>query len=512
MEPRTIVPREGAEEREVTPSLLLQSHRTPRSDLREGWQIAEDPPTLENSPGPLGCSIENAHDAESPYMANNSHNYHVEQTDSNAKRFSAYSGETETVTLTDGALLPICSGDARKSRGECDVTKVDASKMKQAVQYTSIGSKNVGVHSTGRNRSSSEKTKGNPREKFRVYWQCALNNFGLTNEGMLLKQDACEQGFCSADAQEVMSLMMRCTVDAVLKEESKPEVSASASLQKADQSGTREKHDNLTGAEDVDSLSGGDETDLLPSTKKNPDDTRCPECRQLANIRLENCGNEHGNVLLRRNLGSHLAVTPHFDTVLELGAGIGRLTRLLQEFAAQVVAVDFVDEYVKANRDAHGSCHSRKNDLFVVADATTIEFPLATNDQRVFTTGLPHKTESPSTFDLIIINWLLMYLTDDEVKTLLRKLVSAWSRRGGFVFLRESCGEPSDKGKQSRNWALWGNPTVYRRAEVYTRWIHEASQETGTAVQMVLSAHPMTLYQQANHTDSQCCWFLRIQR
>ncbi|KEP64548.1 UNVERIFIED_CONTAM: methyltransferase domain-containing protein [Hammondia hammondi] len=512
MKPQTIVPREGTEEREGTPSLLLQSHCPPTADLWEGWQIAEDPPTLENSPGPLGYSIENAHDVGSPYIANNSHHFHAEQTDSNAKRFFVYSGEAEPVTLADSAFLPICSGDVRKSRGACDVTKVDPSKMNQTVRYTSVGFKNVGVHSTDRNGPSSEKKKENPREKFRVYWQCALNNFGLTNEGMLLKQDACEQGFCNADAQEVMSLMMRCTVDAVLKEESKPEVSASASLQKAEQSGTREKHDKRTGVEDVDSLSGGDETDLLPSTKKNLDDTRRPACRQLANIRLENCGNDHGNVLLRRNLGSHLALAPHFDTVLELGAGIGRLTRLLQEFAAQVVAVDFVEEYVKANRDAHGSSHSRKNDLFVVADAMTIEFPLATNDQRVFTTGLPHKTESPSTFDLIIINWLLMYLTDDEAKTLLRKLVSAWSRSGGFVFLRESCGEPSDKGKQSRNWALGGNPTVYRRAEVYTRWIHEASEETGTAVQVQLSAHPMTLYQQANHTDSQCCWFLRIQR
>lgn len=87
--------------------------------------------------------------------------------------------------------------------------------------------------------------------------------------------------------------------------------------------------------------------------------------------------------------------------------------------------------------------------------------------------------ESPRSFDLLVINWLLMYLADDEVTGLLGKLLSTWSRRGGFLFIRESCTEPSDKGSQNRSWAVNGNPTLYRRPEQYTTWINEIARECG---------------------------------
>lgn len=47
-------------------------------------------------------------------------------------------------------------------------------------------------------------------------------------------------------------------------------------------------------------------------------------------------------------------VVPRFQSILELGAGIGRLTSMLQKLGRQVVAVDFVEDYVKENKKANG--------------------------------------------------------------------------------------------------------------------------------------------------------------
>ncbi|CBZ49586.1 hypothetical protein NCLIV_000800 [Neospora caninum Liverpool] len=504
MKLQTIVLHDPEQEREVTSSLLLQSHRPPTGNECEAFQIADDA-LAEKSARPRGGPNDYHQDEGSYFTKDYVQPFRVEQVESKEKspsssgmcRTSAGSiwGVTQdnSGVVLENVLRLGTVNVAQKPRDESKVTEVDAFETEKEAKFTSSASNHVGADRTERHEPPSANVAENPREKFRGYWQCALNKFGLTNEGMLLKQDACKQGFSNADAQEVINLVMQHTVDALLKKESSSSHSPSASLHRVEQSGTREKQGNLPGAGVVDTwtrcsvstcqpksclsissalplllVNSEADTDLLGIAKRNVEARVRDGYRQLANIQLvksdattlqphrtkgteqnamcvswkdEICGHDREKTLLRRIPGSHLESVPLFGHVLELGAGIGRLTRLLQEFATQVVAVDFVDEYVRANRDANGRSHCRS---------------------------------------------------------------------GGFVFLRESCGEPSDKGKQSRNWALGGNPTVYRRAETYTQWIHDVAEETGTVVQLLLSAHPVRLYQQANHTDSQCCWFLRI--
>ncbi|PFH32398.1 hypothetical protein BESB_017160 [Besnoitia besnoiti] len=382
---------------------------------------------------------------------------------------------------------------------------------------------------------SSEEAQESTREKFREYWQCALNNFGLTNEGMLLKQDAGEQGFSTADAQEVVNLVVRYAVAARLGKVYssshssgyhvshlwKPQSDATPGGSEAQ---TADSCANCSGYKDVphkeaSRVPADVRPHLSPSPKRRSQTTTHeshahdytgaklrPWPRRAAEVRLmqsltspmqnrveegmendtsglsaEDAGDRYmnGTTLLGDLPDNVFRTVPRFETVLELGAGIGRLTRLLQRLADQVVALDFVDEYVRANRDANSDPNARPNDLFVTADATTVEFPLAADDPRIVTARPSSNAASPATFDLLVINWLLMYLTDYEAKALLWKLISVWSRRGGFIFVRESCGEPSDKGKQNRDWAIGGNPTVYRCAEVYSQWMHEIAQATG---------------------------------
>ena len=44
--------------------------------------------------------------------------------------------------------------------------------------------------------------------------------------------------------------------------------------------------------------------------------------------------------------------------------------------------------------------------------------------------------------DIIFSNWLMMYLADEEVQSLIKKELS-WLREGGYLFARESCFQQS---------------------------------------------------------------------
>lgn len=110
-----------------------------------------------------------------------------------------------------------------------------------------------------------------------------------------------------------------------------------------------------------------------------------------------------------------MAILPNIKglNVLELGAGIGyidnakfnfnnlfvcsRFTGDLAAIAGHVTAVDFIEEYIKKNEQLNAPKYS--NIDFRCGDATQIEF-------------------SAGEFDVVFSNWLLMYLTDNEVQTL----------------------------------------------------------------------------------------------
>ncbi|KAG0573103.1 hypothetical protein KC19_VG149100 [Ceratodon purpureus] len=53
-----------------------------------------------------------------------------------------------------------------------------------------------------------------------------------------------------------------------------------------------------------------------------------------------------------------LGLLPPFKgkDVVEVGAGIGRFTRKLAKTAGHVVAMDFMENFMKRNEDTHGHC------------------------------------------------------------------------------------------------------------------------------------------------------------
>uniref|UniRef100_A0A0E0DUF8 phosphoethanolamine N-methyltransferase n=1 Tax=Oryza meridionalis TaxID=40149 RepID=A0A0E0DUF8_9ORYZ len=100
-----------------------------------------------------------------------------------------------------------------------------------------------------------------------------------------------------------------------------------------------------------------------------------------------------------------LSVLPSYKgkSVLELGAGIGRFTGELAKEAGHVLALDFIESVIKKNENINGH---NKNITFMCADVTSPDLKIEDNS-----------------IDLIFSNWLLMYLSDEEVEKLVGRMV-----------------------------------------------------------------------------------------
>lgn len=124
--------------------------------------------------------------------------------------------------------------------------------------------------------------------------------------------------------------------------------------------------------------------------------------------------------------------------VVELGAGIGRFTSELAKSASKVVAYDFMEKLTEKNKKANGDL---PNVEIYREDATKLQM-----EER--------------SCDVIFSNWLLMYLSDEEVESLAQRALS-WLDDTGMVFFRESCFKQS--GDVERN----SNPSHYRDPNDY---------------------------------------------
>ncbi|KAI9992734.1 hypothetical protein PInf_014602 [Phytophthora infestans] len=124
--------------------------------------------------------------------------------------------------------------------------------------------------------------------------------------------------------------------------------------------------------------------------------------------------------------------------VLELAAGIGRFTFIIGKSAKSLTAVEFIEDFHKANVATNGHLD---NVTFLCQDVVNLE-------------------AEPNSFDVIFSNWIFMYLGDEEVKNFAKKAVK-WLRPGGKLFFRESCFRQSGDVKRNTN------PTYYRHPSFY---------------------------------------------
>ncbi len=187
--------------------------------------------------------------------------------------------------------------------------------------------------------------------------------------------------------------------------------------------------------------------------------------------------------------------------VLELGAGTGRYTRLFARQAESVLAVDLSPQSVRINRQRLAGF-----DNVVVEAGDVTELDLGREQ-----------------FDLVFINWLLLYLDDADVQQVIRQAARAL-RVGGTLFVHESCRPPGGFGlfglpvirlansgqvlfESGRWWqrllAAWQrHPLCYfRTLDTYTEWL-ESEFEPET------SGH-LTTYEAAFDSVQQHFWRLR---
>ncbi|XP_056092994.1 phosphoethanolamine methyltransferase isoform X1 [Rhinichthys klamathensis goyatoka] len=171
--------------------------------------------------------------------------------------------------------------------------------------------------------------------------------------------------------------------------------------------------------------------------------------------------------------------------VLELGAGIGRYTRHLIGKARHVIAVDFMEKFVEKNREENSHLGNAE---FIQADVTKLDFP-------------------KHSFDLVFSNWLLMYLSDQELKSLVEKFLR-WLRPGGYLFFRESCFHQSGDSKRDFNPTHYRTPAHYNH--LMTSVLLDESEKTEKkcyGFDMVLSKTVQT-YVKMKKNQNQLCWLM----
>lgn len=113
-----------------------------------------------------------------------------------------------------------------------------------------------------------------------------------------------------------------------------------------------------------------------------------------------------------------ISCLPDFSgkTVLELGSGIGRYTNYFASQAKEVITVDFNQKFIDKNQENNADF---SNIIYQCKNAVDLSF-------------------EPERFDFIFINWLFMYLDDNDVENIINRIFK-WLKPDGQLFLRESC-------------------------------------------------------------------------
>jgi len=167
--------------------------------------------------------------------------------------------------------------------------------------------------------------------------------------------------------------------------------------------------------------------------------------------------------------------------VLELGAGIGRYTKKFCSQANKVVAVDFMESFIQKNRENN---QNFENLTLICDDVMNLSFP-------------------EDSFDIIFINWLFMYLSDEDISKLTSRILT-WLVPEGHFFVRESCNRQSGNAKRS------DNPTFYRSKLQYDNLLTlPTSLEDENCRFKILWSKPIGTYIKFKNNQNQICWLLQ---
>ena len=105
-------------------------------------------------------------------------------------------------------------------------------------------------------------------------------------------------------------------------------------------------------------------------------------------------------------------------------------------------------------------------------------------------------------YDMVFSNWLLMYLSDEEVTDFAANTLT-WVQPGGYLFFRESCFHPSgDKSRKS-------NPTQYRTPDWYQQTFTATSPAREGWTWEVVKSGSVESYVKLKDNANQVYWLCR---
>jgi len=169
--------------------------------------------------------------------------------------------------------------------------------------------------------------------------------------------------------------------------------------------------------------------------------------------------------------------------IIELGSGIGRFTPLLAGKAKSVIAVEFIEDFHKKNEEINGHL---KNVRFECKNVLDLELP-------------------EGSLDMVFSNWLMMYLTDEEVLAFANKVLK-WLKPGGTFFFRESCYRQSGTRSAKEDY----NPTIYRKPLDYTHLVTSPLVSNEKFVQGldIIFFRAIQTYIDVKNNRNQICWLV----
>jgi len=176
-----------------------------------------------------------------------------------------------------------------------------------------------------------------------------------------------------------------------------------------------------------------------------------------------------------------MSYLPCFEglSVVELGSGCGRFTGDLAQKASAVLAVDFVDKFLKENKRRFQDDYPHID--FLCRDVTKLDL-------------------DDGAYDFVFSNWLMMYLDDAEIEKLAEKFYR-WCSAGGYIFFRESC-----EGGASGDIERTSNPTFYRKYQTYIR-LFDAKEDLQR-----IAVNQVQVYMDKNKTNQYCFLYKKLAR
>ncbi|XP_074645106.1 uncharacterized protein LOC141914452 [Tubulanus polymorphus] len=194
---------------------------------------------------------------------------------------------------------------------------------------------------------------------------------------------------------------------------------------------------------------------------------------------------DNGEQISNEEVAEVLGLLPDFNdkNVLELGSGAGRFTGVLSEKAQSLTAVDFLPEFITANKARNGT---KSNITFV--ESNVLELP-----------------KEQDKYDLAFSNVMLAFLTDEQCRTLMSTLLGSL-KEGSHFFFHEPC---FNAGKRVH---VTGDPTIYRDLASYCALLQSCSIKTETGCNYgfeLVFARSLQTYVKHERTLNQICFLAK---